>query len=88
MAEDRTCYYVQTSLVDDFFGSGRSWKTVKMSFDRGTAERYAESVENTVVFDHGDDGSKLVSTVARVITAESLRAETDDPSPNGERRVR
>ena len=88
MAGDRTCYYVQTSLVDDFFGSGRGWKTVKMSFDRGTAERYAESVENAVVFDHGDDGSKLVSTVARVITAESLRAEADEPSPDAERRGR
>jgi hypothetical protein len=88
MAGLPTLYYVQTSRTDSFFGLDRRWETVTATFDRATAEQYAESLERAVVFDQSEDISKLVSTVARVVTAESLRAESEDARALAEARTR
>ena len=78
MVELPTRFYVQASQTDRFFGPHREWRTLAVTFDRDTAEQYAQSFEKPVLFEQGEDESKLVATVARVVTAEQLRDESEE----------
>jgi hypothetical protein len=70
MAELPTRYYVQISRSDD----EGNWTTEVVTFDQGAAEQYAGSFERAVVIAEGDNISAAVATIARVVTAEDLRA--------------
>jgi hypothetical protein len=71
-----TRYYVQTSQTDDKFSSPNAWHTVNVTFDRATAEQWAEGYEKAVVFEQDEHVPKLVATLARVVTAEQLSEES------------
>jgi hypothetical protein len=75
-----TRYYVQRaqshSKYEDILGTG--WLTIIVTFDRDTAEAYARDFERATVFEEGEDASAETVTVARVVTAEELEAESTD----------
>lgn len=71
-----TRYYVQRSQTDSIYGPPSGWQTAVVTFDRETADRYAESFERAALFEEGENVSEMVSTVARVVTAEELLAES------------
>ena len=71
-------YYVQRSQTDSTYGPPRGWETTIVTFDRETAQSYAESFENAVLFEDGVNVSEVVSTWARVVTADELRAESEE----------
>ena len=48
-----------------------------MTFDRDTAEAYADDFERAILFEEGENVSELVSTVATRY-ADELRAESED----------
>lgn len=75
MVDLPTRYYVQRSQSDSTYGPPRGWETILVTFDPETAQTYADSFEQATVFEEGENISELISTVARVITADELVAE-------------
>lgn len=88
MAELPTRYYVQRSQTDSTYGPPRGWETVIVSFARETANAYAEGFERAVLFEDAENVSEVVSTVARVVTADELRAEGEDALASAEMQTR
>jgi hypothetical protein len=83
-----TRYYVQRSQTDSAYGPPRGWETVIVTFDRGTADSYASSFENAVLFEDGMNVSEVVATWARVVTADELRAESEETLAQAEAETR
>jgi hypothetical protein len=69
-------YYFQTSQTDSIYGGTMmGWRTIIVTFDPVSAEKYAWAFEHAQLSELGDDVSELVSTVARIMTVEELVAE-------------
>jgi len=88
MVELPTRYYVQTSQTDSTYGPPQGWETKIVTFDRETADAYAESFERAMLFEEGENVSEMVSTWARVMTADELRAESEEALYTAEAQTR
>jgi hypothetical protein len=79
MVDLPTRYYVQRSQTESAIeGLPSGWQTIIVTFDRASAEQYAEQFERTTVWEQGVDVTDKVKIVARVMTAEELGAEGGD----------
>lgn len=81
-------YYVQRSQTDSTYGPPQGWQTTIVTFDRETAEAYAKGFEDAVLFENGMNVSEMVSTWARVVTADELRAESEEALMRAETETR
>jgi hypothetical protein len=75
MTDLPTRYYVQRAQTNSIYGRPGGWETVILTFDPVEAKQYAHSFERAVLFEEGENVSELVSTVARIMTADELRAD-------------
>lgn len=76
MAELPTRYYVQTSQSFSTYDFKQGWQTEVVAFDRATAVTYASQFERAQRFENGEDISERTVTIARVVTADELFAES------------
>jgi hypothetical protein len=77
MVELPTRYYVQRAQSHSKYGE-RGWLTLILTFDREEADAYAKGFERAQVFEDGEDISETTVTLARVVTADELRAESEE----------
>lgn len=73
-----TRYYVQTSHTGSTYGDPQGWMAQQVTFDRESAERLASALERAAVWEDGVNVTDRISTIARVVTAEELRSESED----------
>lgn len=88
MAELPTRFYVQTSVTGSTYGDPRGWMAQQVAFDRESAEQWARNFERSSVWEDGVDVTDRISTIARVVSAEELRAESEDALITAEMQTR